>query len=128
MLNLPLIDDSPAPPSPIVSRFTIAILASLLCGASLGRVLTPEVATMCGFTGLAGFVGYLALYLSARAQWRQKSETLKTSAEYRLVAHAVPALLPAVAADRPSQRETLVRATALDGGGWTRLVRSGARQ
>ena len=99
MLNLPLMDDSPVPPRPIISRFTIAILASLLCGASCGRVLTPEVATMCGFTGLAGFVGYLALCLSARARWRQSSETLKICAEYRLLAHAVSALLPPAVPD-----------------------------
>lgn len=104
MLNLPRNVDSHAPPRHVVSRFSIAILASLLCGASCGRVLAPEVATMCGFTGLAGFVGYLALHLSARTRWRQRNETLKTSAEYRLLAHAVSALVPPTAPDRPSPR------------------------
>jgi hypothetical protein len=118
MLNLPLMNDPPVSPRPVVSRFTIAILAILLCGASVGRVLTPEVATMCGFTGLTGFTGYLALNLSARARSRQRSETLKTSAEYRLLAHAVPAFLPAAAAARPSDHASQAPALAYDGGGW----------
>ena len=104
--------------NPLVSRFTIAILASLLCGVSCGRSLTPEVATMCGFTGLAAFTGYLGLGLAARARRRQKSETLKTSAEYRLLAHAVSALLPHAAHDRSSQRGSRIPAIAYDGGGW----------
>jgi len=104
--------------NPVISRFTIAILASILCGVSYGRTVPPDVATMCGLTGLAGFTGFLGLDFAARIRQRRKNQTLKTSAEYRLLAHAVSALMPPAKHHQPPACRCMVPAPAYDGGGW----------
>lgn len=72
---------------PVLSRFTIILLACVLTGMSFGSRMTPQSAAQCGLAGLLAFACYLALELAAYYQRRHWSHVQKASAEQRLSAH-----------------------------------------
>lgn len=69
---------------PLVSRFTILFVASLLVAQGFGRSLPGELADLLSLAGLAGMAGYAGLELAAEYRRRNRAESLQHAAEGRL--------------------------------------------
>jgi hypothetical protein len=69
---------------PLVSRFTILFVASLLVAQGLGRSLPGEMAELLSLAGLAGMAAYAGLELAAHYRLRNRAESLQHAAEGRL--------------------------------------------
>lgn len=70
--------------SPLVSRFTIAILSSLLTGMTLGYTLPAEVRLLTGIAAMLGLVFYMHRSLVVRDHLRERSHRSRGRAETRL--------------------------------------------
>lgn len=70
--------------SPLISRFTIAILSSLLTGMTLGYTLSDEVRLLTGIAAMLGLVFYVHRSLVVRDRLRERSQLSRGHAERRL--------------------------------------------
>lgn len=70
--------------SPLISRFTIAILSSLLTGMTFGYTLSDEVRLLTGIAAMLGLVFYIYRSLLVRDRLLERTQLSRRHAEQRL--------------------------------------------
>ncbi len=70
--------------SPLVSRFSIAILSSVLLGMALGKLLSPPVEIMAGAAGALGLFFYVYRLWFIHRNWETLQSAIRARAEERL--------------------------------------------
>lgn len=75
---------------PLVSRFTILLLAAVLICLDWGRSLPAELTDYFSLVGLAGMAMYISLEFVAISRASRQAQTLRCAAEVRLAKHSDP--------------------------------------
>lgn len=70
--------------SPVISRFTIAVLSALLTGMTFGYALTDQVRFLTGAAAALGLVFYVYRSVMVRDHLRERSHRSRGEAERRL--------------------------------------------
>jgi hypothetical protein len=113
---------------PLVSRFTILFVASLLVAQGLGRSLPGEMAELLSLAGLAGMAAYAGLELAAHYRLRNRAESLQHAAEGRLsLRMKAPAARPELRVDAQQGPSAGRHASVWEACGSGAWVRRGAR-
>lgn len=70
--------------SPLISRFTIAVLSALLTGMTLGYALPGQVRLLTGTAAGLGLLYYVYRSLIVRDHLRERTDRSRADAERRL--------------------------------------------
>ena len=70
--------------SPLMSRFSIAILSSVLIGMALGKLLTRSVETLTGAAGVLGLFYYAYRLWFIHRNWEALQSAIRVRVENRL--------------------------------------------
>ena len=88
--------------SPLVSRFSIAILPSVLLGMALGKVLSPSLEFMTGAAGVLGLFFYAYRLWVIHRDWENLQSAIRARVEDRLEILASAMTSPSSAANHTS--------------------------